>query len=352
MSIDTFETATLTRIVRELEEPDSFLLNGGDSAFGGVCPGIQTEDSEEIHFDVEDSPRRISPFVSPIHEGEVVEQEGFTTKSFRPAYVKDKRIFDPDEPLKRSMGEQIGGELSPMERRRAKLAAELQDQIEMLTRREEAMIADFLDTGTITVDGPGYDAVSVDLGRASALNKTLTGTDSWDDSSAGNPYSDLESWAEDMADEGGGNPTDVILAGNVWTELRTTWSSETKDILDREAGQTNTAELGPMAGRVRFLGMMGDFRFWVYTATYIDRDGNTQKFVPDDHVYMINQPQVEGVRAYGVIRDEAADYAARRFFSKSWLEEDPAVRYLMLQSAPLPFAYRPNATLGADVINA
>lgn len=351
MSIDTFQTATLTRIVRELEEPNSFLLNGGGSAFQGIANEIQTEDSEEIHFDVEDSPRRIAPFVSPIHEGEVVEQEGFTTKSFRPAYVKDKRIFDPDEPLKRSMGEQIGGELSPMERRRAKLASELQDQIEMLTRREEAMLADFLDTGTITVDGPGYDAVSVDLGRASALEKTLTGSSSWDDSSAGNPYEDLEDWAQDMANEGGGNPTDVILAGNVWQELRTTWSSETKNVLDREAGQVNTAELGPMAGRVRFIGMMGDFRFWVYTAQYIARDGTTKKFVPDDHLYMINTPQVEGVRAYGIIRDEKAEYEARRFFAKSWLEDDPAVRYLMLQSAPLPFVYRPNATLAADVIN-
>lgn len=352
MSIDTYQTATLSRIVRQLPEPNSFLLNGGGSMFPGLFTMIQTEDSEEIHFDVEERPRRITPFVSPIHEGEVVEQQGFTTKSFRPAYAKDKRIFDPDEPMKRSIGEEIGGDLSPMERRRAKVAAELRDMVEMLTRREEAMVAEFLDTGTMTVDGPGFDAVSVDFGRASALNVTLTGPDSWDDSSAGNPYQDLEDWAQLMSDNNGGNPTDIIMASNVWAQLRTTWSTETKQVLDREAGQNNEAELGPMAGQVRFIGRMGDFRFWVYTASYVDRAGVTQKFVPDDHVFMVNTMQIEGARAYGVIRDEKANYEARRFFSKSWLEEDPAVRYMMLQSAPLPVPYRPNATLAADVINA
>ena len=37
------------------------------------------------------------------------------------------------------------------------------------------------------------------------------------------------------------------------------------------------------------------------------------------------------------------------FFSKSWTEPDPAVRYLLMQSAPLPVPYRINASLGATV---
>ena len=38
------------------------------------------------------------------------------------------------------------------------------------------------------------------------------------------------------------------------------------------------------------------------------------------------------------------------YFSKSWVEEDPAVRYLMLQSAPLVVPYRVNASLCAKVL--
>ena len=58
---------------------------------------------------------------------------------------------------------------------------------------------------------------------------------------------------------------------------------------------------------------------------------------------------VEGTRAYGAIKDEAAGFQAMPYFAKSWVEQDPAVRYLMLQSAPLTVPYRVNASLGATV---
>lgn len=60
--------------------------------------------------------------------------------------------------------------------------------------------------------------------------------------------------------------------------------------------------------------------------------------------------QLLGYQAFGAIRDEAAGYQAMSFFPKSWVEQDPAVRYLMLQSAPLVVPYRPNASLAATVL--
>ena len=48
-----------------------------------------------------------------------------------------------------------------------------------------------------------------------------------------------------------------------------------------------------------------------------------------------------------MIMDEKAAFKALRYFSKSWLEEDPAVRWLLMQSAPLVVPYRPNASLCA-----
>jgi hypothetical protein len=38
------------------------------------------------------------------------------------------------------------------------------------------------------------------------------------------------------------------------------------------------------------------------------------------------------------------------YFVKSWTEEDPSVRFLMLQSAPLVFPTRPNASFKAKVL--
>lgn len=349
MSLETFATATLNRVVRQLPEPDSFLLNGVASGFSGFVQEIQTEDSEEIHFDEEGESRRITPFVSPIRSGRVVRSAGYTTKSFKPAYAKDKRVFEPDAPLKRSMGEQIGGELTPMERRRARVARELQDQTAMLTRREEAMLAEFLRTGAITVAGDGFPTRQVDFGRDSSLDVTLSSGELWSDQSQGSdPRAYLEDWAVLMSDAGGGNPTDVVMAADVWQEMRL-WD-EVKEAVNRDFAQVSNIELGPLAGQVRMVGTLGDFRLWVYTSSYVDIDGTETKFVPNGYLYMVNQNDLEAVRAYGVIQDEDAGYTARRLFSKSWTEEDPAVRYLMLQSAPLVVPYRPNASLVAQVL--
>ncbi len=80
--VDIFSTFVLNRTVEHLERPASFLL---DTFFGS----IQTEESEEIHFDIDQSKPRLAPFVSPLVAGRVVANEGFTTQSFKPAYVKD-----------------------------------------------------------------------------------------------------------------------------------------------------------------------------------------------------------------------------------------------------------------------
>jgi hypothetical protein len=103
--------------------------------------------------------------VSPLVAGKVVDDEGFSTKSFKPAYAKDKRRFDPSRPLKRAIGEKIGGTLTTGQRLEANLNRTLNKQLENLTRREEVMASEALRTGKITVTGEEYPTVVVDFGR-------------------------------------------------------------------------------------------------------------------------------------------------------------------------------------------
>jgi len=65
---------------------------------------------------------------------------------------------------------------------------------------------------------------------------------------------------------------------------------------------------------------------------------------------MASENGVEGYRAFGAIRDEEAGYQPLPYFSKSWIEKDPAVRWLLLQSAPLMVPYRINGSLSAQVL--
>ena len=339
--MDVYTTGVLVRVVQNLKTPPSFLL---DRFFQEE----QTETGEEIHFDVDDSKPRITPFVHPTVAGKVVENEGYATKTFRPAYAKDKRRFQPDAPLKRSIGEQIGGTLDPQQRRNISLRRAMENQLEMLTRRLEVMASEALREGQVTVSGEGYDTVVVDFGRATALSVTISdANDRWDNE-ASDPPGDIEAWADLIMNESGGVATDVVMAPNVSQAFRQ--HAAVKELLDTRRGSESTLELGPqLARKARFLGFLGEFRCWSYNDKYIDDAGQTQDLMPAGTV-ILGSPQIEGVRAFGSIQDEAFNYQALAFAPKSWLEEDPAVRWLLMQSAPLVVPYRVNASLRATVL--
>jgi hypothetical protein len=344
--MDIFATAVLNRTVEALDQPSSFLL---DKFF----PFVQTDaTSEEIKFDVIDSKPRITPFVHPTKAGIVVNDQGYKTQSFKPAYVKDKRRFNPNQPLRRMAGEQIGGTMTPQQRREAQVAMSLKDQLDMLTRREEVMASEVLRTGKVTVKGEGYPEVVVDFGRHADLTAALGGSVEWGDAGV-KPMDDLETFATAIQGKSGAVAKDVVMDPKAWNLFRN--DADVKVLLDRRAYMNyEDLSVGPMIRgqgnqKARYVGTIGDFDIWVYQDIYVDDDGNTQQMMPDYTVAMAasgvgGSGGLEGARAYGVIQDEKAGYKAERYFVKSWMEEDPAVRWLLLQSAPLVFPYRPNAS--------
>lgn len=354
--MDLFSTTVLARVVEALDEPASFLL---DSFF----PMVQTDPlgREEIYFDIDESKPRLTPFCSPLIAGRVVEDQGYSTKSFKPAYAKDKRRFLPNAPLRRRRGETIGGALTPMQRRQAQLAESLEDQLEMLTRREEVMAAEALTTGKVTVTGDGYPTMVVDFGRDPALTVSLADDDRWGETGV-KPVDGIEDWAALIQEKSGAVVRDVIMDPKAWKIFRA--DPHVEKLLDMRRGGDPTLQVGPMARgqgqqKARYVGSIGDFDFWVYQDVYVDPADPTQAtklLMPDHSVIMASRGDaatgrggLEGTRAYGVIQDEKANYQSPRYFTKSWLEEDPALRWLLMQSAPLVVPYRPNASLSATV---
>ena len=334
--MDVFDTAVLNRVVERLNQPVSFLL---DAHFTGV----QTETSSEIHFDIDVNKPKIAPFVSPLKAGKVVAEEGFQTKSFKPAYVKDKRRFNPDAPLRRMAGEQLMGTMTPAQRRERQVANSLALQLEGLTRREEVMASEILRTGKVTISGEGYPTVVVDFQRDAALTGVLGAGSKWSDTGV-DPLDNLDSWVDLAQSKGGGAIRRITMdpkAGKLFKA-----NDKVKAALDnRRMNDGSSLQSGPMVDKRlgRLIGVIGDLEFWVYQDTYVDVDGTVKQLLPD-YTVMGASANLEGTRCYGVIQDEEANYAAERYFSKSWLEKDPAVRWMLLQSAPLLVPYRPNAS--------
>lgn len=345
MALDIYSPAVLNRVVQDLKaDVQSFLL---DTFF----PEASISTQEEIFFDVLTGKPRLAPFVSPLVEGQIVQSLGYTTSSFKPAYIKDKRVLEDGKAFRRQAGAPIGAAVDQMASRQATVAMEALDQVQMLTRRMEWMAAQVLLTGSVTVTGEKYPTTVVNFGRDAGLTVTLTGTDLWSDAANATPLGDLEAWGDLVRGASGANAVDVVMAQNVYTAFRKL--PEVKDIIDSGKGFSarSNLDLGPDSTRAgaTYKGQVGDFRIWVYSDSYVDAAGATQKYVPDGYLLLASQ-QMEGVRHFGAIRDETAGFQAMDYYSKSWTQPDPAARFMMLQSAPLVVPYRVNASLAAKVL--
>lgn len=339
--MDIYSTTALNRLVQSLKRPQTALL----SAF---FPSIETSDTEDIKFDVANKKRRIAPFVSPLREGRLVEDEGFVTKAFTPAYIKDKRVFDPNKALKRMAGETVGGSMAPVNREQANLAIATADQLDMLMRRKEVMASEVLRTGQCTISGDGYPTVVVDFGRNAGHTVTLTLTDRWGESGV-SPLEDIEDWRLTVLKNSGAVVNNAIMDVEAWKLFRADAKVEkyldTRPLSAAEAGVSfaQFANLG-----LSYKGQIGDMRFWVYSDWYVDDNGTEQKIIPD-HTVILASPDLDGVQHHGAIRDSAAGIQPLEYFSKSWTIEDPSSRILLMQSAPLVVPYRPDATFCATV---
>lgn len=116
-----YDTAVLAQVVPNLKRPQKFLL---DKFFTNIVD----PDSEYVKIDVDVGKRRLAPFVSPMVEGKLVEQRRYQTDTFKPAYIKDKRAPDLRKPVRRMIGERIGGTMTGAEREMANLEFEMTDQ--------------------------------------------------------------------------------------------------------------------------------------------------------------------------------------------------------------------------------
>lgn len=346
-----FDTNTLIQVVQNLKKADVFLL---DRFF----PQIETSDTEFVTIDIDVGKRRMSPFVSPLVEGKLVEQRRYQSNTFKPPYIKDKRAPDLRKPVRRMIGERIGGgEMKPEERFMQNISFELEDQLDMLARRQEWMAAQELVNGTLTVTGDGFPTVTIDFGRSAYLTITLTGTALWDSgNAAATPAQNIDAWQNQVLRESGSTVTDIIFTPTpfyFFTKDPTVVNAIVYDTSKFGLINKNQVQMASEAGGAILKGMWGSYRLWVYNDWYVSdgTDGGTvnteYRMVPDGVILMVGQ--LQGVRAYATIMDPKHNYAALPYAPKMWEKEDPAQLFLMLQSAPLPIPSRVNACLAATV---
>lgn len=343
--MDLYQTETLIGVIDGLDKPVSPLL---DLFF----PNTQTFETEEVYLDKLDRARRLAPFVSPVVEGKIMRNRGFTTSTFKPAYVKPKHKVEPGKAMKRAAGERIGGgQISPEQKFAMAVTQNLADEDDQITRREEWMASEILRKGQVTVAGDDFPTMLVDFARDAALTVALSGGARWGQSGV-SVLANLRTWAASIASKSGANATQVVM--DPLAALLLQQDTEVRAILNNWRQASGKVELSPLVTgaqgeEVAYIGTIGNYDFWQYQQLYTDDAGTEQKMMPDNTVILGAPSMAEGIRTYGAIQDKKAGLQALKRFPKMWDTDDPSSTTTMTQSAPLPVLGRPNATFCATV---
>ena len=146
-------------------------------------------------------------------------------------------------------------------------------------------------------------------------------------------------------------PNDVLMDVTTWKIFRANDVIQQRLNIYRTIGALPTMA---MAAQVEeggvFMGTVDGFNIFVYSGWYIDPADGTQKSILPAKTVIMASPAMMGVQAFGAIRDEEVGLQATPYFVKSWIQFDPSVRYIMLQSAPLIVPFRPDASLAVKVL--
>lgn len=335
MSLPLYSTWYLNNLIERLAPQPRYFL---DRFF----PTEVQSDKEEVYFDETEDQVGLSPFVHPLNEAPLLRNQGYKTKSFKPAYIKEKANLTPDKGFTRLPGEPFGGSLPPEQRAAQQLIKDTSRLYERLQNRLELMAVEVCKTGKLTIKGEGIDAV-LDFGRDKSLTKSLSGNNAWSNKAL--PMTTfIEGIQRQMSalNLSQNRPRDIIMGYEAYEMFRA--NDEVQKLLpEYMRGANIMLEMTPktQSDFITWKGQYGNMNLWVSEGKYQGSDGKSRYYIePKEALFICDS--IRGVRHYGAIYDLDAGLRPQRVFVKSWKVEDPSARFVLLQSAPLLVTYDPN----------
>ena len=330
MSINIYETRTMLAAVDQMMPVRTFLK---DTFF----PNPKTFTTEHVDVEYKKGRRKLAPFVSPRVAGKVMDRQGFTTKTFKPGVIKPKRTITGDDINKRSFGENIYSRRSPDQRAAEMLASDLSEMDDEISRTEEFMVSQVLFNGKVDIIGEGINH-TIDFDFTN--KETLSGTDLWS-SPESDPIAYLKKKRREVIKKSGVNPKEVIMAHDVVDAFVN--HQKVQDKLDNRRiilGQINPQQL---PNGVTYIGSLTELGLdlFSYDEWYYDEESETEMPMVPAGKLMIGSSSARSSMYYGAVTltnqntNKFVTYEGRRI-PDSWIQKDPAARFLQMHSMPLP----------------
>ena len=349
-TVDLYNTRTMLEMLENRKPVRTFIL---DTFFNRP---ERTFNTEAVDIDIIKGRRRLAPFVNPKRQGKLVEKRGYISRTFKPAYVKPKMVTTIDEIFKRHPGSFIYAPNSgPAIMAAQEMGRNFAELDEMITRREEWMAVQGLLTGEIPVKGEGVDVVLGFHMEATHL-PVLTGGDLWSAPTTATPLDDLKTWKRIVAKDSGISPSIAIFGlGAIDAFMKCEQIIGTtggvKGMFDIR--RINIGQIDPqlLTNGVTYYGTLTELGLDIYTYEewYVDDVDEVEYALIPSNKVLLGNPAARCEKLYGAIMDLGATAPVPRF-PKTWEENDPSERIVMLQSAPLPAPLEIDAFLCAEVL--
>lgn len=340
--VDLYTPRTLAEVVKTTPPVRTFLR---DRFFTNV----KTFPTKRVDIDIVKGNRKMAAFIHPMVGGEIVQAEGYETKSYAPPLINPATISTADQLLERLPGEDMYSGKTPADRAAEKLIEEYNQLNDMTTRREEWMAAQVLTTGQLKVKGKGVDEV-IDFGLTNKI--TLASTKKWG-ASAADIWGNLKDWKQQVSRNGFANANMVIM-GKAAADAFMADATVAK-LLDNRRIEIGAIKPEEMEGGITYYGHLNlpGVDIYGYDEVYLDDEtGETKPLIPDNVVLMIPSA-ASFMRAYGLCTylDDAGAWhrAETDRLLRTYVEHRPDRRFIELQTHPLLIPDKVDSWLVATV---
>ncbi|MBO5953361.1 MAG: major capsid protein [Oscillospiraceae bacterium] len=353
MPFNFFETHNLLMAVEQLTPPTTFLrdryfpTNAASDIFA----------TNDVLVEYKDGSKRVAPFVAPRKGGVTVLRNGYEVQRFEPPFVAPRRMLTIDDLNKRGFGEALLSQLTPEQRQRALVLKDAQELSDMISRREEAMAAEVMQTNACVMK---HIADDVDVADEKHIN-FANGDSTWQYTPTGNwgkdyagVLADLGAMARLLTKRGLGATELVVGADAADAILANAEIQKLLDLKNYEAGRIDPKTLPHGATHIATLNAKGRLIDVIcYDEEYTE--GSETKAYIDAKSVILTAPGA-GRTLYGAVSQvEQSDglfhtYTGKRV-PKYLSNADGNTRSLTLSACPLLIPNNKNPFIVAKVLD-
>ena len=355
MTLDILKTHYLLMAVKELTPPSTFLRD----RYAPTNDRTDVFATSDVLVEYKDGNKKLAPFVAPRKRGITIMREGYEMKRYEPPYVAPMRTLTIDDLEERGFGEALYSDLTPQDRESVMILNDIDELGQMITRREEAMVAETMLNNACVMREYADDLKTVvdeklvKFYSESSNPATYTPTTKWGQSGA-KIFDDIYAMAN-MLISHGLPATDLIVAPDVAAIMINDEDVQKfLDIRNFHVGTVEPERLPNGVSRLCVLNVYGiEISVYVYADTYLpDGEEDLVQFIPAGNVILTAPASARTL--YGAVTQlEETDRRFHTYAEKrvpKYLSDPVAnVRTITLSSRPLIVPNNKNPWISAKV---